>query len=320
MNLPLHPIKESEIFQNFEKHDRNAYPPPVYRVTGGMGGEALLILGSEKTALYDGGMACFADRLIENMETIMESEERTLDYVLLSHTHYDHIGGLPYVLERWPEARVYAAAKAKQVFSSDGARATIRRLGVNAAKFYGISHMKITTEGLRVDEILEDGDRLCLGREWVEVYQTPGHTDCALAFFLLPQKILFTSESTGVLVGPGVIDTSALKDFDQTIEVAERFKKLSADYLISPHYGLVPPNLNQTYFDMYIEAAQTEKAFIEKLVKEGKSQEEILNEHEKVYWKPERGNAQPYAAYRLNTENIVKQVMNKYEAHLSSVK
>ncbi len=95
MNLPLQPIKESEIFQNFEKHDRNVYPPPVYRVTGGMGGEALLILGSEKTALYDGGMACFADRLIENMETIMESEERTLDYVLLSHTHYDHIGGLP---------------------------------------------------------------------------------------------------------------------------------------------------------------------------------------------------------------------------------
>ena len=75
-------MEEAEIFKDFENHDRNQYPDPVYRVTGGMGGEALLILGSEKTALYDVGMACFADRLITNIDCILEGTERTLDLIL----------------------------------------------------------------------------------------------------------------------------------------------------------------------------------------------------------------------------------------------
>ena len=59
--------EESTSFQDFEHHDRIDYPAPVLRVTGGKGGEALLILGPEKTCLYDAGMACFGDKLIENM-------------------------------------------------------------------------------------------------------------------------------------------------------------------------------------------------------------------------------------------------------------
>lgn len=302
-------MKEAEIFHNFEHHDRNAYPEPVYRVTGGMGGEALLILGSEKTALYDAGMACFADLMIENIEEILRKEEKTLDYIILSHTHYDHIGGLPYVLQRWPKAKVFAAEKAAQVFSSEGARATIKRLGSSAAEFYGISHMEITADGLRVDKALEDGERISLGREWIEAYKTPGHTDCTLTYFLLPQRILFTSESTGVLVSPHWMDTSALKDFDQTIRAARYLQTFSFQHLISPHYGVVPPSFHDMYFTAYIEAAQNERTFIESLVKKDLSFEEIMEAHKARYWFEERGTAQPYEAYRLNTENVVKQVI-----------
>ena len=39
--------------------EKEAYPKPLVRVTGGKGGEAVLIVGSEKTALHDCGMACF---------------------------------------------------------------------------------------------------------------------------------------------------------------------------------------------------------------------------------------------------------------------
>lgn len=47
-------------FENFAGHDRTDFPRPLVRVTGGPGGEAILILGSEKTALYDcgHGMLC----------------------------------------------------------------------------------------------------------------------------------------------------------------------------------------------------------------------------------------------------------------------
>ena len=95
------------------------YPQPLRRVTGGPGGEAVLIMGSRKTALHDCGMACFKDRLIENIRK--ELGERNLDYILLSHSHYDHMGALPYLLEIWPEAKVCAGLKASKVFQSQGA-------------------------------------------------------------------------------------------------------------------------------------------------------------------------------------------------------
>ena len=310
--------EESDIFQDFEHHDRTDYPAPVMRVTGGKGGEALLILGPEKTCLYDAGMACFADKLTENIDSVLKEKKRTLDLVILSHTHYDHIGGLPYILERWPEVQVCASEKAKKVFESSGAKQTMKKLGEYAAGNYEIDGKEIMVNPLRVDRILHDGDRIDLGitengqRSWIEVLETKGHTDCALTYLLQPEKILFTCESTGVLVSPDHIDVSALKDFDETIRVAERLKKLDFRFLISPHYGVVPAWFHDRYFDLYIEEAGKEKAFIRDLVEKGKTMEEILQAHRQVYWKTGRGDEQPFAAYRMNTEAEVKQIMTEY--------
>ena len=310
--------EESTSFQDFEHHDRIDYPAPVLRVTGGKGGEALLILGPEKTCLYDAGMACFGDKLIENMDSVLKEKRRTLDLVILSHTHYDHIGGLPYVLKRWPEVQVCASEKAKHVFASTGARETMKRLGEYAAGNYGIDDKLIMVNPLRVDRILHDGDRIDLGISengqcsWIEVLETKGHTDCALTYLLQPEKILFTCESTGVLVSPDHMDVSALKNFDETIRVAERLKKIDFRVLISPHYGVVPTWFNEQYFDLYIKAAGKEKAFIRTLVEEGKGFDEILEAHRKEYWKTGRSDTQPFAAYRMNTEAEVKQIITEY--------
>ena len=42
---------DSEAFQNFDSYDRFAYPDDIVRVTAGFGGEALLVFGSENSAL-----------------------------------------------------------------------------------------------------------------------------------------------------------------------------------------------------------------------------------------------------------------------------
>ena len=83
---------DSEAFQNFDSYDRFAYPDDIVRVTAGFGGEALLVFGSEKTALYDCGMAYCHDQLLKNISAALQARGRErLDYVLLSHTHYDHL-------------------------------------------------------------------------------------------------------------------------------------------------------------------------------------------------------------------------------------
>lgn len=307
----------------FKGHDRHDFPQPLKNVTGGHGGDVLLILGPEKTAVYDAGMCCYADRTIANIERALEGTGRALDYIFLSHSHYDHMGALPYLLQRWPEAVVCASEKTKAVFASAGARATIEKMGKNAARQYGVNHIDIIANPLRVDRILKDGDKIGLGtgddgREYqVEALETRGHTDCSLSYMVLPQKILLCSESCGVLISPDVIEVSALKSFDETIEVARRLKEMEFNHLYSQHYGMVPDWFRYEYFDLYIRLAEKQRDFIADLVRQGKSFEEILLAHENDFWEEGRDFEQPYEAYRINAESEIRQIFTKISAEIS---
>ena len=300
-----------DYFEDFAGYDRMELPRPLVRVTGGPGGEAILILGSEKTALYDCGMACFADNLIENLKTVLNAEGKTLDYILLSHTHYDHIGALPYVLQVWPEAQVCGLQKAKEVFAHPNARATMERLGNNAKALYGVEGIEITAAGMRVDRVLADGDSISLGAETITAYETKGHTDCSASYLLSPEKILFTSESTGMQVTSMLVQTSPLKSYDDCFASAARLKTFDVNDLILPHYGRLPSFRNQTYFDDFIKEAELEQHMLEEAIRQGLSDDELLQLHMRRYWSEKRNKAQPFAAYALNTQIIIRHLLKK---------
>lgn len=295
------------IWRKEKMHDESPFnlPEPLIRVTGGSGGEAILILGTEKTGLYDCGMACFEDKLIANIHKALDNKNRTLDYIFLSHTHYDHIGALPYILKEWPDVKVCAGEKAVRVFASEGARRTMVELG-NAAKEHFDSKVEITADGMRVDIIMKDGDSVSLGKEKITAFVTKGHTDCSMSYLLEPQKILFASESTGVRNGTTFMYPSILKSYNDAIESAYRMKQIDVNCIIGPHYGAVTQKEMKTFFDEFISAAKAERELIFKGIEEGLSDEEILERHKKAYWSKERGYNQPYPAYKLNAEITIR--------------
>lgn len=293
--------------------DRFDFPDGVIRVTAGVGGEALLITGSEKTALLDCGMAYCGETLIENIGKALAG--RDLDYVLVSHTHYDHLGALPFVRESWPGAVTLGAEYARYVLGRQGAIDTINAFGENARKLYGDNKGKRPPDGgFVIDKTIGDGDVITLGREEITVIETKGHTDCSLTFALSPQNIIFLSESTGVLEGSGKVHVTILKSYGETMRSVEKCRKYSDWLMVLPHYGLLPKDYNEEYWELFLSTVLEYREFLFGLFREGVSEEEILEKYAELRRGELSKKEQPDAAFIMNSRNVIKAFKREFEA------
>ena len=311
-------MKNALLKETLMNHDSFSLPDSLVRVTAGTGGEAFLIFSDEKVVLHDCGMAYCYKKFISNIKDALKRRQRdTLDYILLSHSHYDHVGALPYVLKEWPNAVVFGAEKAAKVFQSEGARRTMKRLGEAARDSYCNSTEPVLTKGLRVDRPLKDGEQIIVGGkgavvQTITAIATPGHTDCSYSYLLQPLNLMFTSESTGIPRPFGDLHTSILKNYHHTIASAHRCKSYHPAMILVPHYGLLPQKLVEEYFDIYIDFAEYEKNLIVNLYDKGYNFEQIMIAYEEKYWSEERSKGQPKAAFLENAQYIIKHILEVF--------
>lgn len=281
----------------------------IVEVTGGQGGNSYLIVGEEKTALIDCGMAYCASKLITNIKQVINS--RVLDYIIISHSHYDHIGAIPYLKEEWPMSSVLGADYAKRILSRENALKTIRRLSEQAAELFGDGELSNYDElKLRVDIVIGDDDVLDLGGTHIRVIETLGHTKCSLSF-LVDQLTLFASESTGYMSKSGVLFPSFITSCADAIASIQICQELNPKFIISPHYGIVSEKDRPGYWRNCTRAIQETKAFILKLFDRDYSNEQILVEYERMFRDEETRLEQPTNAFRLNTEAMIKTVLKE---------
>lgn len=297
-----------ELFDIMGDFDRFDFPGHIYRVTGGHGGEALLIIGSLRTALIDCGMAFCGRVTVGNIRKALAAFNReSLDAVLLSHSHYDHIGALPYIRKAFPKVKVYCSRRCAEILERPGARSLMKELGEAARDLYmPESREEIPVEGLEADVILEDGETVSLGRETVTAIETKGHTDCSMSFFLDPPGLLFASESTGVLEAADYVHTPVLKSFEDALRSADRCEACNAAYICLPHFGLLPGSMNGDYWELFRSAVRDKLEFVRTMKEAGLSEEKMMERYADRYWTPAKEKEQPKEAYIINSKNIVK--------------
>lgn len=281
----------------------------IKEVSGGKGGSAFLLIGEEKTALMDAGMAYCAPELIRNCQKAIGA--RQLDYIIISHSHYDHIGAIPYIRQVWPATKILGAEYAKRILVRPNALKTIRELSEEAARVFGAGKLAPYKDAdLSVDQVIVEGDLIDLGGVGIKVIETPGHTQCSLAF-LVNGNILFASETTGCLSRSGRMKPAFIRSYSDAVVSIRTCQKLDPQYIVSPHYGFVSERDTPVYWEKCLQAVQEARAFILELAQRGCTQEQILIQYEAVFQDEESRAEQPLKAFRLNSAAMIKAVLQE---------
>lgn len=270
---------------------------------GDRGGEFFLLSSESHTALIDSGFPCRASFLIDELKDKLKG--RKLDYIILTHSHYDHAGGSPYFKRAFPESKVVSGKYASYVFTRPGAVKLIKEMSDFAATLYGITEYEDLTGEIRTDIEVEGGDVIDMGEFTLLAVPSPGHTKCSFSYYSPEAKLLIASETLGVLAGY-TITPCCLVSYDDTIESIKRASKLGAEAILFSHGNLLSgKDACDKFFSDSLKAHEDAREMMKKAKAEGRNKEELIAILKEHFYTEETKKIQPEKAFYLNAGYII---------------
>lgn len=267
-------------------------------------GDSAFLVDDGKTAiLYDSGFAFTGYAVADKIKDVLV--ERNLDYIFLTHSHYDHALGSAYALKYWPDAKVVAGEYATKIFAKPTAKEVMRDLDRKFARTCGVLEYEDLIDDLKVDIPVSDGDIICAGDMEFTAINLPGHTKCSVGFYLASEKLLLGSETIGVFDGDKTVVPSYLVGYNMALDSIKRAEGLDIEQILVPHYGLLDKKTTEIYLKTAGKSAVETAEEIISLLKSGKSKEEAIEFFKDKFYHGKIKEIYPIDAINLNTGIMV---------------
>lgn len=268
------------------------------------GDSAFLIDDGHTAILYDSGFGFTGFEVAENIRKILG--DRPLDYIFLTHSHYDHALGSAYISHIYKEAKIVAGEYASKIFAKDSAKNVMRDLDRKFAQTCGIEIYEDLADNLRVDIAVSDGDKITAGDMDFIAIHLPGHTRCSVGYYCKGKKLLLSCETIGVYGGNGIVVPSYLVGIEMTMDSIEKVKNLDIDYILTPHYGILDKDESKKFLNVAETNARDVAETISQMIKSGNDDKEIFEYFKNRFYHGYIESIYPIDAMELNTNIMIK--------------
>lgn len=268
-------------------------------------GDSGFLIDDGRTAiLYDSGFGFTAAQMVERIQ--QKLGVRKLDYIFLTHSHYDHALGSAHIAQHFPSVKIVADEYTKAIFQKQTAKAVMQELDKKYAAQCGYESYDAFTDLLRVDIAVQDGDLLDCGTMHFKVIGLPGHTRCSIGFYLEENELLLATETLGVYVGKNTYLPSYLVGYELTMDSFRKALSLNAKRILIPHYGVVEYQEALDYLKGSKRVAEQTAQWIMAWLAKGFSHAEILELLKQKLYLPQVAPVYPFDAFRLNTSIMIR--------------
>ena len=114
-------------------------------------------------------------------EEIKKAGIKELRYLLFTHGHFDHIGAVGFLKEKYPESKI--------LISSEDAYMLTDACG-NLSAYFGEAVSFSPADGL-----LNNADEIEIGSLRLKIRKTPGHTKGSLVFICEKEELVFSGDT-----------------------------------------------------------------------------------------------------------------------------
>jgi glyoxylase-like metal-dependent hydrolase (beta-lactamase superfamily II) len=226
-----------------------------------------LLEGNNGSMIVSGGMSYIVSDLLQQFEEFGIDESR-IKKLLILHSHFDHVGIVPFFKRRHPDIEVYASLRGWEILQMDKAILTINEFSQNVAKRMGKEDVYSTYDLEWRNDVsgkaIREGDRIDLGNLEVSILEIPGHSSCCIAAYVPELKALFPTDGGGIPFNETIV-TSGNSNYTKYQQGLERLKDLDVDYYGADHYGYVIGEEAWEFIPKSIEMAKKNRVLMEQV-------------------------------------------------------